>query len=841
MSVRRRRVPPSLAAWFAEQGWEPFSFQRDVWDAYARGESGLIHAATGTGKTYAAWLGPVAAALANGPPPRAHRRRAEADPLRVLWITPLRALAADTERAITAPIAALGLPWSIESRTGDTSQARRARQRQQLPTALITTPESLTLLLCRPDHSTLFTALECVVVDEWHELMSTKRGVQVELALARLRALVPSLRTWGLSATLGNLEQAKATLLGREADGQPRAGRLVQGLVPKTVEIEALVPETMDRFPWAGHLNTRLLPEVLARLAQAQSAIVFTNTRSQCEIWYQAILNAQPDWFMHTAIHHGSLSRTRRDDAEDGLRTGRYRIVVATSSLDLGVDFSPVDMVMQVGSPKGVARLMQRAGRSGHSPGRVSRIVCVPTNAFELLEVAAARDALAAGAIESRDPLDRPLDVLAQHLVTLAVGGGFTRDGVMAELRSTWAYGDLTDEELRWTLDFVVRGGSALSAYPEFARVKVEGDRHVVVDARTAMRHRLNIGTIVGDTAIAVRYTTGGSLGTVEESFVARMKEGDRFIFAGKPLEFVRLRDLTAFVRRARHAEGAIPSWQGARMPLSSELSAAVRARLAGAAAGRYDAPEMEAIRPVLELQRERSRIPVPEALLIERCETKDGHHLFVYPFEGRLVHEGLSALFAYRIAQHAPITFTFACNDYGFELLAAERAPLEQAIESGLLSTMHLLHDIEASLNAAELARRQFREIARVAGLIFTGYPGQSKPMRQVQASTGLLYDVFARYEPDNLLLQQARREVLERQLEASRIGTTLARLEGLPVHLVDVERPTPLAFPLLIDRTRAKLSTEKLADRVRRMTMALERPARGPGAATVRRPRDR
>ncbi|MCU0636601.1 MAG: DEAD/DEAH box helicase, partial [Gemmatimonadaceae bacterium] len=412
---------PTLESWFATQGWSPFAFQREVWDAYARGESGLIHAATGTGKTYAAWLGPVAAALANAPAPRPHRRRAEADPLRVLWITPLRALAADTERALQAPIDALGLPWSIESRTGDTSQSRRARQRAQLPTALITTPESLTLLLCRADHAETLASLECVIVDEWHELMSTKRGVQVELALARLRTIAPALRTWGLSATLGNLEEAAATLLGTRPDGTARPGRLVQGVIPKTVEIEALVPETMERFPWAGHLNTKLLPEVLHRLESATSAIVFTNTRSQCEIWFQSIIAARPEWFIHTAIHHGSLSRMRREDAEDGLKTGRYRIVVATSSLDLGVDFAPVDVVMQIGSPKGVARLMQRAGRSGHSPGRVSRIVCVPTHAFELVEVAAARVALTAGAIESRPPLDRPLDVLAQHLVTLAV------------------------------------------------------------------------------------------------------------------------------------------------------------------------------------------------------------------------------------------------------------------------------------------------------------------------------------------------------------------------------------------------------------------------------------
>lgn len=827
-----------VEAWFASRDWTPFAFQRDVWDAYAHGESGLIHAATGTGKTYAAWLGPVLEALAEPTPPRKLRKRADATPLRVLWITPLRALAADTEQALRDPIDALGLPWTIESRTGDTSSATRARQRVRLPTALVTTPESLSLLLCRKDHAEIFSDLRAVVVDEWHELLSTKRGAQVELALARLRQLCPRLRTWGVSATLGNTDVAADTLLGLDAHGHSVPRRLVRGVVPKETIVESLIPATMERFPWAGHLNTKLLPEVMQRLELASSAIVFTNTRSQCEIWFQSIIAANPAWFEFTAIHHGSLSRKQRQDVEDGLKSGRYRVVVATSSLDLGVDFSPVDLVMQIGSPKGVARLMQRAGRSGHSPGRPSRIVCVPTHAFELIEVAAARDAMRANSIESRDPLDRPLDLLAQHLVTLALGGGFTRDAVLAELRTTRAYALLTHAELDWVISFVTNGGDALKAYPEYARVQCEDDRYVVTDRRVAQRHMLNIGTIVSDAAITVRYLRGGRLGTVEESFIARLKPGDKFIFAGTPLEFVRVRDLTAWVRRAKGISGAIPRWAGARMPLSSELAAAVRIKLEEARLGDYGGPEMQAVKPVLALQAERSAIPRPDELLIERWDARDGHHLFLYPFEGRLVHEGLSALFAYRMAQLTPISFAFSCNDYGFELVSPDRAPVEQALEAGLLSTAHLLHDVLQSLNAAELARRQFREIARVAGLVFSGYPGQAKSVKQVQASSGLLYDVFVRYDPDNLLIQQAQREVLERQLEASRLGRVLARLSRGTVRLIDVERPTPLAFPLLVDSTRAKVSSEKLADRVRRMTASAEKKTRS-GATTLLRAR--
>ncbi|MEP6764473.1 MAG: ligase-associated DNA damage response DEXH box helicase [Gemmatimonadaceae bacterium] len=855
-AIRASTFDRRLLRWFATRKWKPFGFQQEVWDAYARGESGLIHAATGTGKTYAAWLGPVLEALDETPriarvrksdkstvaeakkPSRVTGKlRAKSEPLRVLWITPLRALAGDTEQALHAPIEALELNWTIESRTGDTSASLRRKQSERLPTALITTPESLSLLLCRKDHEQIFANLRCVIVDEWHELMSTKRGVQIELGLARLRRICPALRTWGLSATLGNLQQAASTLLGMNDSGQPNAARLVQGFVPKSVEVEALVPETMEHFPWAGHLNTKLLPQVMARLRQAESAIVFTNTRSQCEIWFQSIIAADPTWFEFTAIHHGSLDRKQRQDVEDGLKTGRYRVVVATSSLDLGVDFAPVDLVMQIGSPKGVARLLQRAGRSGHSPGRTSRIVCVPTHAFELVEVAAARDAIAAGNIESRDPVDRPLDLLAQHLVTLAVGGGFTRDGVLSELRSTRAFFELTDVELDWVLDFITRGGNALKAYPEYAKVvSVDGVYHVA-NALTARRHVMNIGTIVSDASISVRYLRGGRIGSVEESFIARLRPGDKFIFSGTPLEFVRVRDLVAYVRRAKSVQGAIPRWAGARMPLSTELSLAVRDRLERARLGDFEGADMQAVKPVLELQANRSAIPKFDELLIERNETRDGHRLWIYPFEGRLVHEGLSALFAYRMAQIAPISFSFSCNDYGFELLSPDAAPLEEAIENGLFSSTHLLADILQSLNAAELARRQFREIARVAGLVFAGYPGQSKSVKQVQASSGLLYDVFVRYDPDNLLIQQANREVLERQLEASRLGRVLQRLRESAVRIVHVDRPTPLAFPLLVDSTRAKVSTEKLVDRVRRMTVHAERASR-PGAATVFRP---
>ena len=813
-------------AWFASKGWKPLEFQREVWRAYLNGESGLVHAATGTGKTLSAWMGPLLEYMVEHPE-RASKtkvKRSAAPPLRVVWITPLRALAADTLQSLQAPLTDLDIPWTLEGRTGDTRPGMRARQSKRLPTALVTTPESLTLMLTRPDAREVFSELRAVIVDEWHELMGTKRGVQVELALARLRTLSPAARTWGLSATIGNLDDALESLLGVERS--LRSGRQVRGEETKTIIVDSLIPPRIERFPWAGHLGTTMLPQVIEAIEEGQTSIVFTNTRSQTEIWYQAILAAKPDWAGSIALHHGSLDRKTRDWVENGMRAGTLRCVVATSSLDLGVDFSPVDRVLQVGSPKGVARLLQRAGRSGHRPGVASRVTCVPTNALELIEVAAVRDGIASGAIEGRLQVERPLDVLAQHVVTVALGGGFVPHELLAEVRTTRAYAELTDEEWEWTLRFVGTGGESLAAYPEYARLEMESGRYVLNDREQARRHRMSIGTIVSDAQIVVQFLRGRVLGSVEESFVARLKPGDRFFFAGAPLEFVRVRDMRAWVRRAPNTRGAIPRWQGSRMPLSGQLAHLLRARLGEASDGIYRGPELESLRALLEVQRKWSAIPCADDLLIERMKSRDGYHLFFYPLEGRLVHEGLAALFAYRMSRLTPISFVMSSNDWGFELLSPVEAPLEGVCDL-LLSPNNLAEDIPASLNAAEMAKRQFREIARVAGLVFPGFPRAGKTARQLQASSGLFFDVFMRYEPDNLLLAQAHREVLERQLERSRLGTALQRLSESNVVITNPKRFTPLSFPLLVDRTRNKVSSEKLSDRIKRMQIALERAA--------------
>ena len=804
-------------AWFAEQGFAPFEFQEDVWSAHARGESGLIHAPTGMGKTYAAWLGPLVLgpAGARGSPP----------PLTVLWLTPLRALAQDTGLALARAASALQPNWSIDVRTGDTVASARARQERRLPSALVTTPESLTLLLSREDWRERFAQLTAVVVDEWHELMSSKRGVQVELALARLRSLVPHLRVWGLSATLANLDEAMACLVG---PANASAGRIVEGLAAKEITIATARPPTIERFPWGGHLGLKLLPQVIRAIEHARSTLIFTNVRSATEIWYQALLEARPDWAGQIALHHGSLEREVRDWVEEGLRTNRLRAVVCTSSLDLGVDYAPVDQVLQIGSPKGVARLLQRAGRSGHQPGAISKITVVPTQVLELVEAAAARDAAQDRCIEPRVALQAPLDVLVQHLVTCALGGGFRPREMLAEVRTTHAYAALGDGDWQWALDFVVHGGASLNAYPEYRRVVIGDDGTAQVpDRQIARRHRMQIGTIVSDASIVVQLRNGRRLGHVEESFIARLSPGDCFVFAGRVLEFLRVREMTAWVRLAPQKSAIVTRWLGAKMPLSTLLSERTRRLIAEAKRGVYDSPELALVRPLLELQRRWSALPDEREWLCERMTLRDGYYTFFYPFEGRLAHLGLATLFSYRLSRATPRSFSMMINDYGFGLLSPVPVDLSLRDIGMLLAAPGAESDILAGLNAAELGRRQFREIARVAGLVFQGYPGQPQSNRQLQASSGLLWDVFNEYDPENLLLRQATREVLERQLEAPRLEAALARMRGCRAVVTRPARPTPFAFPLIVELFREKLTTEALESRVARMVAELEAAA--------------
>ncbi len=856
-----------LEAWFTQRGWQVQPFQRAVWEAWRDGKSGLVHAPTGSGKTLAVWgaalLHAASMRQAASHPPTSNLRstrqvlsthqtaslrqpasthRPIAPPqtappsvtaakagtrrpeptknpkLRVLWITPLRALAADTLKNLRDPLDALGLEWTLGLRTGDSTAKDRRLARSGEFDALITTPESLALLLSYADTAPMLVGLEGVIVDEWHELMGSKRGTLLELGLARLRRLAPGLRVWGLSATLGNLEEARATLIPGD-----KTALLVQGRSPRDVHIETALPDAGERFPWAGHLGLKQLPRVLERVLAARSTLMFTNTRAQAELWHQALSAVWPEDLATLSLHHGSLDRKLRGETEIAIRSGQLRCVIATSSLDLGVDFAAVDQVIQVGSPKGVARLLQRAGRAGHRPGESSRVFCVPTNALELIEFAAVRKALAEGRIEARRPLRMGLDVLAQHLVTRALGGGFECDEALAEARSTHAFEALDEVQWKALLDFVVRGGEALQHYPDYRRVHRDDDGvYRLTDRRIALRHRLSIGTIVSDGAMRVKFLRGGDLGSIEEQFLGRLKPRDRFLFAGRCLELVSLKDMTAYVRLAKQPNASVPRWMGGRMPLSTELSQGVQELIAG---HDWSSPEMRASSGLLGLQARVSALPERDELLVEEVVARGGQQLFLFPFAGRLVHEGLAALMSARWGRREKNSFGFAVNDYGIVIAPVNKAIIDEGLLRELLSPDDLIGDIESSLNLGELAKRQFRDVARVAGLLPPSLPGRAaRSLRQLQASSGLLYDVLQRHDPGHLLLAQAARDVLEAQLDFTRLRSTL---QQLATRRLLHERPphvTPLGFPLWADTMRGALSTEDWRTRVERAAAKLE-----------------
>jgi ATP-dependent Lhr-like helicase len=845
-SHRRRSSEPSppravslapIEAWFAQQGWRPQPFQRQCWQAYLAGKSGLIQVPTGSGKTYAAVMGPLAELV-----DEARGSSGEPTGLRLLVITPLRALSRDLRLAIEAPITAMGWPVRVGLRNGDTPSGERARQRKRPPQILITTPESLALLLASAEAETLFSELRGVVIDEWHELMGSKRGSQTELCLSWLSRLRPALRRWAISATIGNLQEAA-----RAAVGVGRQSEIITAPLRRPTAIRSLLPPSMDGFPWAGHLGLRMHEQLVAALEPTTSTLLFTNTRNQAERWHQCLRYACPEMEDALALHHSSLDRSAREAVEAGVKGGEIRWVVCTSSLDLGVDFQPVERVVQIGSAKHLARLLQRAGRSAHAPGRTSQVLFMPTNALELLEVSAMRRALEAGVVEHRAAPDAPLDVLLQHLVSLACGPGFSPRQELDTIRDAWSFRGVDPEQWRWCLQFLEQGGACLAAYPRYRKLEREpldgqaasgedGFRYRVREPTIARLHRLNIGTISADRSVSVRYARGAVIGHVEEAFIGRLKPGDVFFFAGRQLELLRLREMTAVVRNTTQKTSAVPAWAGGQMALSDLLSHHLRVEVDrcrqalanGADRSGLDTPELKALEPLLRRQAELSRLPAVDEFLVEVCRTREGCHLYGYPFEGRFVHEGLGFLWAWRLARRQPGTLTVSVNDYGFELLAPRGYPFADLVREdaeALLDSDALEGDLEQAINLSELCRRRFRGIAQVSGLVHNGYPGAAKSGGQLQISAALLFDVFQRHDPTNLLLQQARDEVLREQLEVHRLEAALRRLRQCQLRLEEPPRPTPLAFPLLAERLTNRMSNESLLERLRRLREEAER----------------
>lgn len=855
-----------VTQWLRSQNRKPFEFQQQTWEQILVGNSGLVNAPTGFGKTYSVFLGALIQYINNNPKTFLTKKN---NGLQLLWVTPLRALAKDIARAMEEVITALNLPWQVGVRNGDTPVNERAKQKRHMPEVLIITPESLHLLLAQKDYPATFKTLKIIAVDEWHELLGSKRGVQVELAISRLVGLreaerlklkvesatqpeeqregfnskpgthssfitqhssFNSLSVWGISATIGNLEEARDVLLSPllfEKDLQAGQGSIIKARLKKKIHIESIIPEEIEKYPWAGHLGIKLAERVLPIIGQHRTTLIFINTRGMSERWYQQLLTVSPELSGALALHHGSIEQELRLWVEDALHTGTLQAVVCTSSLDLGVDFRPVEAVVQVGSPKGVARFLQRAGRSGHRPDADSNIWFLPTHSLELLEAAALKEALEEELIESRQPNLLCFDVLLQYLSTLAISEGFYPDEIFPEIKSTFCYRHITKEEWNSLLHFLHSGGKALQEYDDYKKIEIIDGLYRITNRRIAMRHRMHIGTIVSDAMVKVKFLSGGFIGVIEEWFISRLNPGDVFTLAGRNLEYIMIKDMAVLVKKSTSKKSIVPSWMGGRLPLSSNLGLMLRKKLADAASGNFNKKDKEitALQPLFDLQRHLSHIPTQNELLIEHIETKDGFHVFVYPFEGRLVHEAMAALLAYRISTITPISFSVAMNDYGFELLSDQPIPLDDSNVYELFSEENLLTDIQKAVNASEMTKRKFRDIAVIGGLIFQGMPGERVKQKHLQSSASLLFKVFSEYDPGNLLIRQAFNEVLEQQMEEARLRSMLQRIQQSKIVITFPALLTPFCFPIKVDSLRENISSEKLEDRILKMQQQLNK----------------
>ena len=804
--------------WFQSNDWTPFPFQKNTWEAYLQNKSGLVNAPTGSGKTYSLFIAAALEFIRNNP----DNIDKENNGLQVIWITPIRALAKEIKGSCERAAKGLGLKWDIAVRSGDTKTAARKKQWTKPPEMLITTPESLHVMIATKGYKKVFGNLKTIVIDEWHELIGSKRGVQTQLVISCFQGLNPALKIWGISATIGNMQEAIDVLLHSKKESDIC---IVKAEIEKEIDVRCLIPDEIERFPWAGHLGLTMMEKVVPVILESKSTLIFTNTRAQCEIWYQKILDAEPDLAGIIAMHHGSISRELREWVEEALYDGRLKAVVCTSSLDLGVDFRPVETIVQIGSPKGVSRFVQRAGRSGHRPGAKSVIYFVPTNALELIEAAALRSAIKEKKLENKTPFIRSFDVLIQYLMTLAVSEGFDPKVIYPQIISTFCYSSIDDDEWLQILNFLVYGSQSLSAYDEFQKVDIVDGIYTVTNRTIAQRHKMSIGTIISDAMIQIKFLSGKRVGSVEEYFIAQLKPGDVFWFAGRCLELIRVKDMYAQVKISKKKSSRIPSYMGGRLSLSSMMSEALRNQLYDYIEGKPVDDEVMLLKPLFDMQESRSLIPRRDELLVEYFQDREGFHLIFFPFEGRYIHEGMAALVAHRLSLYTPISFSLAYNDYGFELLSDKEIDVDEYINSELFSSEDLASDINSTINGVEMARRQFRDIARISGLIFQGFPGKRKKDRHLQSSSQLIFNVFKDYEPDSLLYQQTYDEVMTFQLEEARLREVLEKIRDQHIIISRPEKATPFSFPIMVDRLRETLTSEKLINRIGKMKLELEK----------------
>jgi ATP-dependent helicase Lhr and Lhr-like helicase len=807
------QLPDVFARWFAGRGWQVRAHQLALlWKASA-GRSALLIAPTGGGKTLAGFLPTLVELSQRGARSRnlksTGRTLMRSQGLHTLYISPLKALAVDIARNLEIPVQEMGLPVRIETRTGDTPTSKRQRQRRDPPDILLTTPEQLALLLASADAPYMFGTLKRVVLDELHSLVTSKRGDLLSLGLARLFKLAPELTTIGLSATVAEPDELRRFLV-----LQPSQGRALADLVMAQAGAQPIVTmlDTEEHLPWAGHSARHALGEIYAHIKTHKTTLVFVNTRSQAEFLFQELWRANDD-NLAIALHHGSLDVAQRRRVEDAMATGKLRAVVCTSSLDLGVDWGDVDLVINVGAPKGCSRLLQRIGRSNHRLDEPSEAVLVPANRFEVLECRAAIDAVAENAQDTPPLRTGALDVLAQHILGRACGEPFIADDLYAEIRAAAPYAALNRADFDAAVDFVATGGYALKAYERFAKIRQGKDgRWRITHPRVAQRYRMNVGTIVEADMIKVRLVRsrrsgaivprgGRLLGEVEEYFIETLRPGDTFVFAGEILKYEALVEDEVYVSRSDATDPKVPAYEGGKFPLSTYLAGRVRAILAKPEAWRA-LPDQ--VREWLEIQQWRSILPKAGDLLVETFPRAANHYLVCYPFEGRLAHQTLGMLLTRRLERARLRPLGFVANEYALAVWGLGDIALH--IKRGDFSLAQLFDedmlgdDLEAWLAESALMKRTFRSCAIIAGLIEKRFPGEEKSRRQLTISTDLVYDVLRKHQPDHILLRAARSDAATGLLDIKRLGEMLSRIRGRIVHKA-LDHVSPLSVPVLLE----------------------------------------
>ncbi len=796
-----------LENFFKRRGIRPFPFQREAWRSFAEKKDLLVHYPTGMGKTYAATLGLISK-LHLEPPPGGGPS--------LLYISPMKALITDIGKNLEELISECELNIRLGIRSGDTSSYQRAKQKKNWPELLLTTPESLAILLTSDVFRDGLSHLQLIVVDEWHELMGQKRGVHLQLLLSQVFALHPQIQLIALSATLNNISEAAENL---QFSFRKQSIEFISSEAFTPPLITTILPNPLSDMPWSGHLGAPLVKPLAESLDFSISTIIFCNTRFQAERWHQLLCEIFVDKQHLLGTHHSSLDREERLAVEDGIRSGALKVVVSTSSLDLGVDFPEVERVYQVGSPKGVSRFLQRAGRSRHRPGERSEIFFVPTNAFQLFELAAIRLALEKRSFEGRPPISECYDLLAQHILSRTLKNPASWNELFHEVRATAAYREMSEKDFDEVIEFLQNGGEVLERYPLYQRLRKTDEGYLFEDSKQTRQHLLNVGTITARASMTLKFYRGGTLGQVEENSLSKLKKGEKFIFGGRTLSLERISGQTAYVKLAKSKKAKPFSWTGGNLPISSLLAEEMKEVFLKVTQGDLFCPELDAASVIISAQLQRSAFPLKNKILIEFFRSREGDHLFVYPMAGRICHDLFASVLALRLSRLEDSSFAITTNDYGIELLTYHNYQPFQNMTTELFSPKNLEEDFREGLNFSELGQRAFRDIAQISGLTPKVSTRANKTVRNLQLSSSLLYEVFKKYSPNHFLYRQAHREVSYSLFDSERLRGVLEEIIRGPIEVHKCERPSPLAFPIMMDRLASMLSTENLKDRVERL----------------------